>query len=135
MSKVIISTDKAPAAIGTYSQAVKIGTTVYLSGQIPLVPETMQMVSENFAEQNVCIKLSLYESKMTATTVPETSKADIVLKKLRLARGDRLGPGIAHSEHRKLIGSLHRKQPRFGSGIASEPIVAIKVIVTRIRTH
>ncbi|WP_233010278.1 RidA family protein [Rheinheimera faecalis] len=51
MSKVIISTDKAPAAIGTYSQAVKIGTTVYLSGQIPLVPETMQMVSENFAEQ------------------------------------------------------------------------------------
>lgn len=51
MSKVIISTDKAPAAIGTYSQAVKIGTTVYLSGQIPLVPTTMQMVSENFAEQ------------------------------------------------------------------------------------
>ena len=51
MSKVIISTDKAPAAIGTYSQAVKIGTTVYLSGQIPLVPETMQMVSEHFAEQ------------------------------------------------------------------------------------
>jgi len=51
MSKVIISTDKAPAAIGTYSQAVKIGTTVYLSGQIPLVPETMQMVSDNFAEQ------------------------------------------------------------------------------------
>jgi reactive intermediate/imine deaminase len=51
MSKVIISTDKAPAAIGTYSQAVKIGTTVYLSGQIPLVPASMQMVSENFAEQ------------------------------------------------------------------------------------
>ena len=51
MSKVIISTDKAPAAIGTYSQAVKIGTTVYLSGQIPLFPATMQMVSENFAEQ------------------------------------------------------------------------------------
>jgi reactive intermediate/imine deaminase len=51
MSKVIINTDKAPAAIGTYSQAVKIGTTVYLSGQIPLVPETMQMVSEDFAEQ------------------------------------------------------------------------------------
>lgn len=51
MSKVIISTDKAPVAIGTYSQAVKIGTTVYLSGQIPLVPATMQMVSENFAEQ------------------------------------------------------------------------------------
>jgi len=51
MSKVIIRTDAAPAAIGTYSQAVKIGTTVYLSGQIPLVSATMQMVSEDFAEQ------------------------------------------------------------------------------------
>ncbi|EHR41445.1 MULTISPECIES: RidA family protein [Alishewanella] len=51
MSKVIIRTDAAPAAIGTYSQAVKIGTTVYLSGQIPLVPATMQMVSEDFTEQ------------------------------------------------------------------------------------
>lgn len=51
MSKVIIRTNDAPAAIGTYSQAVKIGTTVYLSGQIPLVPATMQMVSEDFAEQ------------------------------------------------------------------------------------
>ena len=53
MSKVIISTDKAPAAIGTYSQAVKIGTTVYLSGQIPLVPETMEFVSEEFRAQAV----------------------------------------------------------------------------------
>lgn len=51
MSKVIISTDNAPAAIGTYSQAVKIGTTVYLSGQIPLVPETMELVSEDFTAQ------------------------------------------------------------------------------------
>ncbi|AAV83211.1 RidA family protein [Idiomarina loihiensis] len=51
MSKVIISTDKAPAAIGTYSQAVKIGTTVYLSGQIPLVPESMELVSEDFTAQ------------------------------------------------------------------------------------
>lgn len=51
MSKVIINTEHAPAAIGTYSQAVKIGTTVYLSGQIPLVPATMQMVSEEFSAQ------------------------------------------------------------------------------------
>ncbi|MGM0526259.1 MAG: RidA family protein [Pseudomonadota bacterium] len=51
MSKVIIATEKAPAAIGTYSQAVKIGTTVYLSGQIPLQPETMELVSEDFAQQ------------------------------------------------------------------------------------
>ena len=50
MSKTIIQTDKAPAAIGTYSQAVKAGNTVYLSGQIPLIPETMELV-ESFEEQ------------------------------------------------------------------------------------
>ena len=50
--KEIISTDKAPQAIGTYSQAVKVGKTVYLSGQIPLVPETMEMVEGDF-ETNV----------------------------------------------------------------------------------
>ena len=47
-NKQIINTDKAPAAIGTYSQAVKVGTTVYLSGQIPLNPETMEVVADNF---------------------------------------------------------------------------------------
>lgn len=44
MSRTIISTPNAPAAIGTYSQAVKVGNTVYLSGQIPLDPATMQLV-------------------------------------------------------------------------------------------
>jgi reactive intermediate/imine deaminase len=53
MSKSIIQTDNAPAAIGTYSQAVKAGSTVYLSGQIPLVPATMEMVSDDFSEQAV----------------------------------------------------------------------------------
>ncbi|MDK4680072.1 RidA family protein [Kingella negevensis] len=51
MSKTIIHTDKAPAAIGAYSQAVRAGNTVYVSGQIPLVPETMQLVSDDFEEQ------------------------------------------------------------------------------------
>lgn len=45
MTRQIISTPNAPAAIGTYSQAVKVGSTVYLSGQIPLDPATMQLVS------------------------------------------------------------------------------------------
>lgn len=45
MSKQPIHTDSAPAAIGTYSQAIRSGGTVYLSGQIPLVPETMELVS------------------------------------------------------------------------------------------
>ncbi|WP_295583028.1 RidA family protein [uncultured Lamprocystis sp.] len=44
MARAIISTDRAPRAIGTYSQAVRAGDTVYLSGQIPLVPETMALV-------------------------------------------------------------------------------------------
>ncbi|WFP50796.1 RidA family protein [Methylomonas sp. EFPC3] len=44
MSKETISTPLAPQAIGTYSQAVKVDNTVYLSGQIPLDPQTMQMV-------------------------------------------------------------------------------------------
>ena len=44
MSKTIISTPNAPAAIGTYSQAVKVGYTVYLAGQIGLDPATMKLV-------------------------------------------------------------------------------------------
>jgi reactive intermediate/imine deaminase len=44
MSRQIISTDRAPGAIGTYSQAVKTGNTVYISGQIPLDPKTMDVV-------------------------------------------------------------------------------------------
>jgi reactive intermediate/imine deaminase len=44
MPREIITTDQAPQAIGTYSQAVKVGTTVYLSGQIALDPQTMTMV-------------------------------------------------------------------------------------------
>lgn len=42
--KQVINTDAAPAALGTYSQAVKVGDTVYLSGQIPLDPKTMEIV-------------------------------------------------------------------------------------------
>lgn len=51
MSREIIQTDKAPQAIGTYSQAVKVNTTVYLSGQIPLVPESMEMVQGDMRAQ------------------------------------------------------------------------------------
>jgi len=51
MGRTIIHTDKAPAAIGTYSQAVKIGNTVYLSGQIALNPETMEMVEGDIAKR------------------------------------------------------------------------------------
>ncbi len=46
-----ITTPEAPAAIGTYSQAVRAGDTVYLSGQIPLVPKTMQMCDGHFEDR------------------------------------------------------------------------------------
>ncbi len=51
MAREIIATDKAPQAIGTYSQAVKTGNTVYMSGQIPLVPETMEMIDGDIEQQ------------------------------------------------------------------------------------
>jgi len=51
MTKAIINTNKAPHAIGTYSQAIKVGQTVYLSGQIPLVPETMALIEGDISDQ------------------------------------------------------------------------------------
>lgn len=48
MSKQAIHSDEAPAAIGTYSQAIKTGELVFLSGQIPLVPATMEFVDGDF---------------------------------------------------------------------------------------
>ncbi|GGC95006.1 RidA family protein [Halopseudomonas salina] len=52
MNKQVITSDRAPAAIGPYSQAIKVGNTVYLSGQIPLDPETMEVVEG--MEQQIC---------------------------------------------------------------------------------
>lgn len=51
MPKAAIHTDAAPAAIGTYSQAVRHGNTLYLSGQIPLDPATMELVSGDMRER------------------------------------------------------------------------------------
>jgi reactive intermediate/imine deaminase len=51
INKAVISTENAPAAIGTYSQAIKVNNTVYLSGQIPLDPETMTVVEGGIAAE------------------------------------------------------------------------------------
>lgn len=51
INKAIVHTDSAPAAIGTYSQAVKVNNTVYLSGQIPLIPESMTLVEGGIEAQ------------------------------------------------------------------------------------
>jgi reactive intermediate/imine deaminase len=55
MKKIIISTPLAPQAIGTYSQAIKIDNTVYLSGQIALNPETMEVVAGDISVQIRCV--------------------------------------------------------------------------------
>lgn len=79
MSRIAISTDKAPAAIGTYSQAMQVGGLVFLSGQIPLSPTTGELTSDDFVDQieqvldnltavceaaggglNDCVKLSVF---------------------------------------------------------------------------
>jgi len=69
-----ISTEKAPSAIGTYSQAIRAGNTVYLSGQIPLVPESMEMVSDEFAAQ----AQQVFENLKAVTEAAGGSLADIV---------------------------------------------------------
>lgn len=50
-NRAVISTPDAPEAIGPYSQAVKVGSTVWLSGQIPLIPNTMEMVTGDISAQ------------------------------------------------------------------------------------
>ena len=73
MSKQVIHTDKAPAAIGTYSQAIKIGDTVYLSGQIPLNPTSMELV-DGFEAQVV----QVFENLKSVAEAAGGSLADIV---------------------------------------------------------
>jgi reactive intermediate/imine deaminase len=73
MSKQIISTDAAPAAIGAYSQAVKVNGTVYLSGQIGLNPSTMQMVDGVEAQIH-----QVFKNLQAVTVAAGGSLADIV---------------------------------------------------------
>ncbi|MGO1521760.1 MAG: Rid family detoxifying hydrolase [Sphingobacterium sp.] len=49
--KVLLNTDQAPAAIGPYNQAVKVERTLYVSGQIPLIPESMELISTGVADE------------------------------------------------------------------------------------
>ena len=74
MSRKIIATDQAPQAIGTYSQAVRIDNTVYLSGQIPLVPETMEL---NDADMSAQIG-QVFDNLGAVCTAAGGSLADVV---------------------------------------------------------
>lgn len=72
--KTIIQTLDAPQAIGTYSQAVKVDRTVYLSGQIPLVPETMKLVEGDIAAQIT----QVFENLKAVALAAEGDFSDIV---------------------------------------------------------
>lgn len=73
MARTVINTGKAPQAIGTYSQAVRTGDTVYLSGQIPLVPETMELVDGDMEAQ---IR-RVFDNLVAVATAAGGSLADI----------------------------------------------------------
>ncbi len=74
MAREIISTEQAPSAIGTYSQAVKVADAVYLSGQIPLVPETMEMIDGDTEAQIV----QVFENLRAVAQAAGGEMADIV---------------------------------------------------------
>jgi len=83
MQREIISTADAPQAIGAYSQAVKAGNTVYLSGQIPLIPETMELVEGDMRAQitRVFDNLSAV-AKAAGGSLADISKLNIFLTDL-----------------------------------------------------
>ena len=80
MQREIIFTEDAPQAIGTYSQAVKVGNTVYLSGQIPLIPETMELIEGNMKNQiqRVFINLAAV-AKASGGSLSNINKLNIYL--------------------------------------------------------
>ena len=67
MVKTAIETSEAPAAIGPYTQAVRVGGMVYTSGQIPLDPETMEMVTGDITEQTEQVMKNLGAVRALAT--------------------------------------------------------------------
>ena len=78
--KQIISTDQAPSAIGAYSQAVRTGNTVYISGQIPLDPQTMAVVEGGFeAEARRVFENLKAVAEASGGTLDDTVRATIYL--------------------------------------------------------
>lgn len=74
MTRQVIKTNQAPQAIGTYSQAVKVGPTVYLSGQIPLDPQTMELVDGDMRAQITRV----FDNLKAVTGAAGGSLADVV---------------------------------------------------------
>jgi reactive intermediate/imine deaminase len=116
MTKEIIQTNGAPSAIGTYSQAVKVGNTVYLSGQIGLDPATMQMVESIEAQIH-----RVFDNLKAVTEAAGGSMADVV--KLNLYLTD-----LVHFSLVNTIMAEYFTQPypaRAAVGVASLPRAAL----------
>lgn len=83
MKKKIIITDKAPEAIGAYSQAVKAGNLIFISGQIPLDPSTMEVISPVFSDQVEQVIKNLDEIvKESGNSLNDIVKITVYLKNL-----------------------------------------------------
>ncbi|MGH8532608.1 MAG: RidA family protein [Gammaproteobacteria bacterium] len=83
MAGTIVSTDQAPQAIGTYSQAVRVANTVYLSGQIPLDPASMQMVEGDMRSQIVRVFQNLQAvAEAAGGTLADVVKLNVYLTDL-----------------------------------------------------
>ena len=83
MQQEIIFTEDAPRAIGTYSQAVKVGNTIYLSGQIPLIPETMELVKGDKTDQIKRVFMNLAAvAKASGGSLSNITKLNIYLTDL-----------------------------------------------------
>ncbi len=83
-TKTVLNTDKAPAAIGTYSQAVKVGDLLFISGQIPLDPATMEMVTSSFDNQAVRVFENLKAiAEEAGGTLNDIAKLTILLSDLK----------------------------------------------------
>lgn len=116
MSRSVIKTDAAPGAIGTYSQAVRTGNTVYLSGQIPLVPGKMEMVSDEIEDQ---IR-QVFDNLSAVARAANGSLADIV--KLNIYLTD-----LAHFPRVNEIMAQYFKEPypaRAAVGVSALPRAA-----------
>lgn len=114
--KIIVQTQDAPAAIGTYSQAVRVGNTVYLSGQIGLDPLSMQMVEGIEAQIH-----RVFQNLRAVTIAAGGNMADIV--KLNIFLTD-----LSHfaKVNEIMAGYFHQPYPaRAAVGVASLPRAAL----------
>ena len=113
MPREIINTSQAPQAIGTYSQAIKVGSTVYLSGQIPLIPDTMEM-------DNATIEAQIHRVFQNLTAVANAAGGSLAdIAKLNIFLTD-----LAHFPIVNDIMATYFKQPypaRAAIGVAQLP--------------